>query len=321
MQISLLDRTRTRAGETDAQAVAATVERAVRADAMGFHRFWVAEHHSVPGIASPTPSILLAAIGARTRRIRLGTGGIMVPNHRPLVIAEQALLLEAMYPGRVDVGLGGSLGFIPAVREALGRRRIRDEEYRSEVAQVRELLYGKGAVRAMPQVAAPPVFLLAIRGGLTLAAQLGLPAVVGGSLLQNHEALDRYRATYQPSEAAPDPRVIANVDVMIAESSDRARELLLPEAWSLADSRDVGEFRPLLPVDQVQRLRSGADAKKQREISQQLRRGVSGTAAEVAAQLEQLLEDSGAEELLVSSSTYDRDAVAASDEALATLLR
>lgn len=320
MQISLLDRTRTRVGETDAQAVAATVERAVRADELGFHGFWVAEHHSVPGIASATPGLLLASIGARTRRIRLGTGGIMVPNHRPLVIAEQAALLEALHPGRVDLGLGGSLGFIPAVREALGRMRVSDEEYRDEVAQVRAFLHGEGPVRTMPRVAAPPIFLLAIRGGLKLAAELGLPAIVGGSLLDNADALERYRSSYVPSVAAPEPRLIANVDVMVASTRERARELLLPETWALADSRNVGEFRALQPVEEVHRLRAAAGPKQQQEIAQQVRRGIAGTADEVAERLEELVARTGAEGLLVSSSTFDREAVAATDEALAALL-
>ncbi|WP_193128317.1 MsnO8 family LLM class oxidoreductase [Gulosibacter sediminis] len=320
MQISLLDRTRTRVGDTDAQTVAATVDRAVRADELGFDGFWVAEHHSVPGIASATPGLLLASIGAHTRCIRLGTGGIMVPNHRPLVIAEQAALLEALHPGRVDLGLGGSLGFIPAVREALGRMRVTDEEYRNEIAQVRALVRGGGPVRTMPRVAAPPIYLLAIRGGLTLAAELGLPVIVGGSLLDNAEALEAYRSNYVPSEDAPEPRLIANVDVMIASTRERARELLLPEAWALADSRNVGEFRALQPVEEVHRLRAAAGAKLQQELARQVRRGIAGTADDVAERLEQLVARTGAEGLLVSSSTFDREAIAATDEALAALL-
>ena len=121
MKASLLDRSRTRVGLPDAEALEATIARAVHAEQVGYHRFWVAEHHAVPGIASGAPAVLLAAVGARTTRIRIGSGGVMLPLHQPLVVAEQFLVLDALHPGRVDLGLGRSLGFTPPVRRALRR--------------------------------------------------------------------------------------------------------------------------------------------------------------------------------------------------------
>ena len=156
MRISLLDRSRTRAGESDAAALATTIERAVRAEELGLHRFWTAEHHAVPGIAGAAPAVLLAAIGARTRSIRLGTGGIMVPNHSPLVIAEQALLLEALSPGRIDLGLGGSLGFTAPIRRALGRTALHEGEYPADIEKIRRYLSGRAEVTARPSVEPPP---------------------------------------------------------------------------------------------------------------------------------------------------------------------
>ncbi|WP_114560835.1 MsnO8 family LLM class oxidoreductase, partial [Desertihabitans aurantiacus] len=201
MLISLLDRSRTRAGESDAEAVATTVERAVRADRLGFHRFWTAEHHAVPGVASAAPAVLLAAIGARTSRIRIGTGGIMLPNHRPLVVAEQALLLEALHPGRVDLGLGGSLGFTAPIRRALGRTVLGEGEYAAELDAVLALLDGRAELTVRPRVPAPPVYLLAIAGGLRLAAERGLPAVAGGPLLDDAAALAAYARDFRPARA------------------------------------------------------------------------------------------------------------------------
>lgn len=319
MRISLLDRSRTRIGETDAETVRATVVRAVQAEELGFARFWTAEHHAVPGIASSTPAVLLAAIGARTSRIRLGSGGIMVPNHRPLVIAEQALLLESLYPGRLDVALGGSLGFTAPVRQALGRTRLREGEYAAEVAEVRDYLTGQAGLTARPQTPAPPMFLLAIKDGLSLAAQLGLPAVVGGPLLADDAALARYVDGYRPSEAAPEPYLIASVEVSVAETAERARELLLPEAWAHADSRDVGEFRALRPVAEVQQLLETASPRKAAAVRSFVASAVTGTPEQVAETLHRLLERTGAAECMPSVSAYDRADVAAADRFLASL--
>ncbi|MGO2112619.1 MAG: MsnO8 family LLM class oxidoreductase, partial [Pseudoclavibacter sp.] len=239
MRISLLDRSRTRAGESDAETVAATVERAVRADALGFHRFWTAEHHAVPGIASGSPTVLLAAIGSRTTRIRIGTGGVMVPNHSPIVIAEQAALLESLYPERIDLGLGASLGFTPVVRRALRRTTLGDGDVASDIAEVRSYLEGDAEVTIRPRTTPPPIFMLAITNGLALAAELGLPAVVGGPLLRNRGAIDAYFRDFRPRASRDTPSLIASVDVSIADTPERARELLLPEAWAFAHSREI----------------------------------------------------------------------------------
>ncbi|GAA1072876.1 MsnO8 family LLM class oxidoreductase [Nocardiopsis metallicus] len=319
MRISLLDRSRTRDGESDAEAIATTVERAVRADELGFHRFWTAEHHAVPGIASAAPTVLLAAIGARTHRIRLGTGGVMVPNHNPLVIAEQALLLEALNPGRVDLGLGGSLGFTAPIRRALGRTALHEDDYPLEVERVRQYLSGRAEVTAKPGVAPPPVFLLAVRGGLALAAELGLPVVVGGPALRDERRLAAYFRDFRPGPAAAEPYLIVNTDVSVAHTPERARDLLLPEAWAYADSRDVGEFRALRPVGEARRLLDTSRERKLKAVDDWLDGAVFGTPEQVESSLTGLLERTGAREVLVNVSTYDRDEVRKTDEFLASL--
>ncbi|NKY57350.1 MsnO8 family LLM class oxidoreductase [Nocardia flavorosea] len=319
MRISLLDRARTRSGESDAAAVATTVERAVRADELGFGRFWTAEHHAVPGIAGAAPTLLLAAIGARTRNIRLGTGGIMVPNHSPLVVAEQALLLEALYPGRVDIGLGGSLGFTAPVRRALGRTTLRAGEYEADIEEIRSYLSGDADITVRPRIEPPPVFLLAIKDGLSLAAQLGLPAVIGGPLLRDAKAIDAYFRDFRPGARTPDPYLMVSVDISVAETAERARDLLLPEAWAFADSRDVGEFRALQPVEDVRRMLGSARTKKADAVNGWMDAAVSGTPDLVAETLTDLLEHTGASEILASVSAYDRDDVSRTDEFLASL--
>src|ERR671927_827454 len=126
MRLSLLDRSRTRAGEPDAAALTGTVMRAVTAERLGYARIWVAEHHGVPGVAGAAPAVLLAALAARTSTIRLGSAGVMLPHHQPLVVAEQFATLTALAPGRVDLGLGRSPGFTRPVRQALRSDAVRD---------------------------------------------------------------------------------------------------------------------------------------------------------------------------------------------------
>ncbi|HET6739493.1 MAG TPA: MsnO8 family LLM class oxidoreductase, partial [Kribbella sp.] len=118
--LSVLDRSRTRVGETEAETLRATVQVAQQVEELGYKRFWVSEHHSVPGVVGSAPTVLAAAVAAQTDRIRVGTGGVMLPNHQPLVVAEQFGVLESLFPGRIDMGLGRSVGFTNGVRRALG---------------------------------------------------------------------------------------------------------------------------------------------------------------------------------------------------------
>src|SRR5699024_438022 len=218
--ISLLDRSRTRQGDPPGAALRATLQRAEQAEAHGFHRFWVAEHHAVPGIASGSPPVLMAAIAERTRRIRVGSAGVMLPHHRPLIVAEQARMLEALHPGRIDLGVGRSLGFTAPVREALGVHRYLPQDFSRDLAELTDFLTDEGPVTAMPTgVAAPPVFVLATGRGLEAAARAGLPVVVGGPrLLADPEPLDRYSDSFRPVGDSPEPYVVVSLDVMVADS-------------------------------------------------------------------------------------------------------
>ncbi|GGK73295.1 MsnO8 family LLM class oxidoreductase [Ornithinimicrobium pekingense] len=314
--VSLLDRSRTRRGEAPGDALLGTVERARRAEELGFRRFWVAEHHAVPGIASGSPPVLMAEVAARTSRIRVGSGGVMLAHHRPIVVAEQARMLEALHPGRIDLGLGRSLGFTAPVRRALGVERYGPERFAEDLAAVFAYLDDDGPVTAMPRgVDPPPVLVLATGSGLGVAARLGLPVVVGGPLLRGDlEPLSAYREAFRPSDRCAEPQVIISLDVMIAATRQEARELLLPEAWAMAESRATGAFPPLRP-DPPERL----TARQEGVVEQQLALSVHGTAEDVTHELTRLVERTGAVEVLASTSTYDRDALAQADAALAAL--
>lgn len=314
--ISLLDRSRVRQGEPPGAALRATVERAVRAEELGFHRFWVAEHHAVPGIASGSPPVLMAAIAARTDRIRVGSGGIMLPNHRPILVAEQARMLEALHPGRIDLGVGRSLGFTGPVREALGVARYSPEDFARDLGALQEFLTDTGTVTAMPPGAAsPPVFVLATGSGLQTAAERGLPVVVGGPVLHGDLGpLEDYRRRFRPSTEQPQPQILVSVDVLVAESTERARALALHEAWAMVTARSTGAFPAL--SDQPP---SGLTTRQQSLVKEHVERTVHGTPDEVARALTELVARTGASELLVFSSTHDQGAQAASDAVLAGL--
>lgn len=325
MRLSLLDRSRTRAGHPDAEGLTGSVERAVWAEELGYDRFWVAEHHAVPGIASGAPPVLMAAVGAATSRIRIGSGGIMLPHHQPLVVAEQLRMLEALHPGRVDVGLGRSSGFTAPVRAALRETPDAADRFADDVRELRDLLAGRGAVTVRPTGGPVPLYLLATGRGVVLAAELGLPVVVGGPALWSDtlpSALAAYRRDFRPSpdaDADADaPQVLVSLDVLVADDLATARELALPEAWAMAQSRRTGVFEPLESPEAIRAQEWPEQVRRRVETS--LEQAVAGDADTVRRTLEQLAERTGADELLASTSTWDRDALRAADAALRTLV-
>lgn len=322
----MLDRSRTREGATQADALRDTVEFAKHAEALGYHRFWVSEHHSVPGVAGSAPTVLAAALASATKRIRIGTGGVMLPNHRPLVVAEQFGVLEALFPGRIDLGLGRSVGFTDGIRRALGHDK--DDAARFG-EQVRELLgFLDGTQREHPGVHAYPAegarippFVLATGSGADLAAELGLPLVIGAVRGEQRmlDAIGRYREGFRPSSWSPYPYVVVSATVAAAETREAAERLLVSEAWSSAYSRTHGVFPPLLPPERV--LELDMTDKERRLFTDALRGQIRGTGEEAAAELEGLVARAGADEVLVTTSAYDRAALLDSFSRLAVSLR
>ncbi|MCX5262643.1 LLM class flavin-dependent oxidoreductase [Streptomyces sp. NBC_00199] len=322
-RFSVLDRSRIREGHTGAQALRDTVRLAQEAERLGFHRFWVSEHHGVPGVAGSAPTVLAAAVAAATSTVRVGTGGVMLPNHRPLVVAEQFGVLESLFPGRIDMGLGRSVGFTDGVRRALGRDKDDADDF---AGQLRELLdWFAGAsptgVRARPSegLAVPP-FVLALGEGADIAARAGLPVVVGDLRDRDRmrRGIDRYRAGFRPSPWAAEPYVVVSGTVAVAATPEAARRLLIPEAWSMAYSRTHGTFPPLPPAEEAERRPMTARARGFYEAG--LAGGVVGDEEQVARELETVLEETGAQEVLVTTSTYDRTALLESFRRLAAIV-
>ncbi|MFE7749612.1 MsnO8 family LLM class oxidoreductase [Streptomyces sp. NPDC057428] len=323
-RISVLDRSRTREGYDGPQALRDTVALARTAEALGYHRFWVSEHHSVPGVAGSAPTVLAAAVAAATASIRVGTGGVMLPNHQPLVVAEQFGVLASLFPGRIDMGLGRSVGFTDGIRRALGRDK---EDARAFGGQLAELLgWMDGTQRIHPQVHAHPAaglrvppYVLAIGEGAEIAAAAGLPLVVGDLRRRDRlmQAIEGYRSGFRPSAWSPEPHVIVSGTVAVAGTHEEARRLLVPEAWSMALARTRGAFPPLSPAERIEGL---AMTEKERGLFEDGLRGhLAGTEETVAADLELVIKETGADELLVTTSTYDREALVDSMRRLARI--
>lgn len=304
---SILDRSLVRQGSTPAQALRETVRFARQAEELGYHRFWVSEHHGVPGAAGSAPTVLAAAVAAATSRIRVGTGGVMLPNHRPLVVAEQFGVLESLYPGRIDMGLGRSVGFTGGIRRALGHGKDDADRFGEQLGEL--LGWFTGDQRPYPGVHAlpaeglrPQVFVLAMGAGAEIAAELGLPMVIGSGP-RAVDAATRYRASFRASAWAARPYVMVAVDVAVGASAEEAARLQLSEAWSTARSRTSGSFPPLAPAEEIERTE--LSARERAYLDEALKGRVHGTEDEVAVALGTLVEATGAEEVLVTMNTHD----------------
>jgi luciferase family oxidoreductase group 1 len=310
--LSLLDRSRTRTGHSDADALQATLRRARLAEQLGLHRFWVAEHHGVPGAVGSAPTVLMAAVAAVTSRIRVGTAGVMLPNHNPFVVAEQLATLGALHPRRIDVGIGRSLGFTAPVRRALGATSA--DGFEDRLTELLDWLHGRGPLTLRPQAPPPPLWVLATGRGLEVAARFGLPVVAAGPLLEDPGPLQRYRADSPPGRA----RVTLSVDVLVADSAAQARRELLPQAVALARTRSRGEF-PALPTP-AEAASAQLTTRELADVERTLASTVFGDEDEVAQRLQELVERTGAVELMATATLHDAAAEAEADTRLARLV-
>jgi luciferase family oxidoreductase group 1 len=312
VRLSVLDRSLTREGEGADEALRATVRFAREIEALGYHRFWVAEHHGVPGVAGSAPTVLAAAVASATTGIRVGTGGVMLPNHRPLVVAEQFGVLESLFPGRIDMGLGRSVGFTGAVRRALGAEKEAAGRFGDDLDELLGWFTGDGAqgVRAVPSRGLRvPVFVLATGSGARAAAERGLPLVIAPARGEERmlRAIDGYRAAFRPSATAPEPYrrpyVVVSVSAAAGATAAEAEAMHAPEAWATVVSRTRGVFPPLEPAEKV----LGREmSERERALFAEARDSrIGGTGEEAAEALSGLARRSGADELLLTLGTHD----------------
>ncbi len=266
-----------RSGQSSAQALAASVDLARAADRLGYARYWFAEHHNMPSVASTTPPVLVASIAARTERIRVGSGGVMLPNHAPLVVAEQFAALEALAPGRIDLGIGRAPGSDPVITQLLriSGPTAEVDRFPEHVADIQSLLSPDGAtlrltsgreypIRATPAAtAAPELWLLGSSDySAKLAAELGLPYVFANHFAGEglERALELYRSGYRASERHPEPRTILTLNAAVADTADEASERALPQLRAMARLALNRPMRVLETVDEAAAAPRDSDA-------------------------------------------------------------
>ncbi len=316
MRLSVLDLTPVRTDQSTSDALAATMRLAQLAESLDYARYWVAEHHNIPSVAATSPAVLTAMIAAATSRIRVGSGGVMLPNHAPLAVAEQFALLEAAHPGRIDLGIGRAAGADPVasavLRGATGRGDRDIDEFPDNLADVIALLGTAGVsvqlaehtyvLRSTPHaLTRPRVFVLGSSlQSARIAAAKGLPYVFGHHLFGEHtdEALACYRSQFVPSELAAEPTAFLTVNTVVAETHDEATALILPY---LRLQARTATGQPPGRLELVEDTEQAALTPQQHLLAQgELERAVVGTPAEALTQLRELADRFGVDELMLN---------------------
>ncbi|GIJ25241.1 FMN-linked alkanal monooxygenase [Micromonospora qiuiae] len=308
--LSVLDLAPVAAGASSGEALRHTTELARRTDELGYHRFWVAEHHNMPAIASSAPAVLIAHLAAHTDRIRLGSGGVMLPNHAPLVVAEQFGTLEALHPGRIDLGIGRAPGTDRVTALALRRTMegLSAEGFPRELADLMNFFADEtvGPITATPgRGQRPAVWLLGSSGfSAQLAGALGLPFSFahhfGGE--NTLPALALYRQSFRPSRWLGKPYAMVAVNAVCAETDERAEWLAGPAGLSFLRLR-AGRREPLATPEEAAAY---PYQELEREFLAQRQRGqATGSPETVRRQLGDLLERTGADELMLTTMVYD----------------
>jgi luciferase family oxidoreductase group 1 len=306
-RLSILDLAPIGRGDTASDSFAASVALAQQAEELGYERMWYAEHHNMPGIASSATSVLIAHIGAHTHSIRLGAGGVMLPNHAPLTIAEQFGTLAAMYPGRIDLGLGRAPGSDQNTMHALRRDPRSAEAFPQDVVELQGYLAGHSVVPGVDAVPGKgsrvPLYILGSSlFGAKLAAALGLPYAFASHFAPAalEAAVAAYRSEFRPSEQLERPYVIAGVNVIAADTSSAAQEQLQGIRRRRAISlygRQLGVTDLDMTDEQAdQLLAAGAAA----QVDEMLTYTALGTQRQVQDYLEGFRDHTRADELMVT---------------------
>ena len=318
--LSVLDLVPVRSDQTSADAVAATLALAKVADEHGYHRYWLAEHHNMPAVAATNPPVLIGLVAGATRRIRVGSGGVMLPNHAPLVVAEQFALLEAAYPGRIDLGIGRAPGTDPVTSYALrhGAGGVSDEavsrfpEYVDNILAMMEpsgvglSVAGRThALRATPvATSVPQIWLLGSSDySARLAAEKGMPYVFAHhfSGQGTAEALELYRSTFRPSPELSEPRTFLTVNVVVAPTAEEAERRALPNQLMMVALRTGQPLTAQLLVEEAHKeweqqveLAGARDL-----VAAMTSRWVIGDPAQARARIAELAASYGIDEVMI----------------------
>jgi luciferase family oxidoreductase group 1 len=310
LAISVLDLVGMRVGESAGSAIARSVDLAQHVERLGYKRYWLAEHHSISGLACSATPVLIGHVAGATKTIRVGSGGVMLPNHAPLVVAEQFGTLEALHPGRIDLGLGrapgGDFQTMRALRRDLGQN---GDDFPALLEELRTYLGPEKpgqAVRAIPgQGSNVPITLLGSSAfSARLAAQLGLPFAFAAHFAPEYlyAAAQLYRDNFRPSEILPKPHLMIAVAVIAAETDEVAQKL-----FTTAQQRFLRLIRNqpvelMPPVDSMEPLWQDWE---RAAVESKLRAAIVGSDATVKAGLQNLVADTGADEVIVVTDTYE----------------
>ncbi|MDO8359650.1 MAG: LLM class flavin-dependent oxidoreductase [Devosia sp.] len=322
--ISILDLVRV-TRDTDARgALDNARDLAAHAETWGYTRFWVAEHHNAPGIASAATSIVIGHIAAGTRSIRVGAGGIMLPNHAPFVIAEQFGTLARLFPGRIDLGLGRAPGTDQMAVRALRRLPENAENFPNDVLELQA--YFAPAVpgqrlQAVPAAGADvPLWILGSSTfGAMLAAELGLPYAFASHFAPDQllPALELYRSRFKPSEQLARPYVMAGINIIAADTDREARRLATTQQMSFAGIFRGARGLSQPPIDDIDTFWS---LQEKAQVTQMLSRSVVGSPGTVRAGVDAFLVETGIDELMIVSDVYEHGARLRSYELIANAL-
>jgi luciferase family oxidoreductase group 1 len=313
--LSVLDLAIVGEGSSHSEALQNSVELAQAAERLGFHRHWVAEHHNIPGIASSSPPVLAAALAAKTERMRIGAGGVMLPNHPPLVVAEQFGMLEALYPGRIDLGIGRAPGTDQITASALRRSAepLSDDDFPPQLMELIGFFKGEFSprdpyrhVKAVPGNGdMPAIWLLGSSGySAQLAGLLGLPFSFAHHFMpQNTDAaVELYRSSFRASEYLAEPYVMVACAALAAADDERARYLSGPARLSMARLRAGRPTRFPTPEEAAAHEFTAGEENSIKALSGSAAIGGPDT---VRAKLDALRERTGADELMITTMVHD----------------
>ncbi|MDX6691708.1 MAG: hypothetical protein QOG15_3165 [Solirubrobacteraceae bacterium] len=307
--LSVLDLAPIGAGRSAADALAGTTRLARRADELGFRRFWVAEHHNIPSVASTAPEVLIGHLAANTDRIRVGSGGVMLPNHAPLAVAERFGMLEALYPNRIDLGLGRAPG--TDMRTAMALRSTSPEGFEEQFEALRgHLGEGYAGMRAVAgKHTVPELWMLgSTDGGARIAAALGMPFVFAHHFHPHftEPALELYRGLFQPSDMLDAPRAIVAAGIVVGDDDEDAARRALPGGVSMLRLRQ-GRPAPIPSVEEAEALVASLSPAERTVVDDAIGRAIVGGVDTVHAGLVDLLERTGADELMLTSQVPDAE--------------
>lgn len=328
IRYSVLDLSPIVEGSTPSDSLSNTLDLARHAEKWGYHRYWLAEHHNMPGIASSATSVVIGHVASGTSTIRVGSGGIMLPNHAPLVIAEQFGTLESLFPGRIDLGIGRAPGTDQLTAHALRRDgRVDAEDFPQNLAELRAyfdptLAAGKMHVRAIPGEGLNiPIWLLGSSGfSAQLSGHLGLPFSFASHFSPENTlpALDLYRRSFKPSNVLDKPYAMVGVNVIAADSLEEAEKLAtsMQQQFLSLIRNNPGPLQP--PVENFEQLCSDYEKTL---LQQRIGSSIIGDKNIVKEKLQKFLAETNADEIIINAQIFDHAARLHSYEIVSEIMK